>query len=163
MDTFGQPIKKGALYGFRADGEYAPDKGVFFNKHKLLLDPYTQDFYGEFTWSERHYGQMPVGTLSEVNNAIDMPKSRVGEVKPYSGKRPNHSWGKTVIYECHVKGATCRHPDIPKPLPEVFSLSHPRFIEHLRTLGITCLELLPVQALSVNSFLLPRVTKLLGL
>ena len=148
------PLKKGALYGFRADGEYAPDKGVFFNKHKLLLDPYAQDFYGEFTWSERHYGQMPVGTLSEVNNAIDMPKSRVGEVKPYSGKRPNHSWGKTVIYECHVKGATCRHPDIPKPLQGKFlGLSHPRFIEHLRTLGITCLELLPVQAFISEQFL----------
>ena len=69
------PLKSGALYGFRADGEYAPEKGLFFNNHKLLLDPYARDLYGEFTWSERHYGQMPVGKLSQVNNAIDMPIS----------------------------------------------------------------------------------------
>ncbi|KPW00395.1 MULTISPECIES: glycogen debranching protein GlgX [Pseudoalteromonas] len=148
------PLKSGALYGFRADGEYAPEKGLFFNNHKLLLDPYARDLYGEFTWSERHYGQMPVGKLSQVNNAIDMPKSRVRELAPYTGKKPNHCWGKTVIYECHVVGATCRHPEIPKPLQGKFlGLSHPSFIEHLRTIGVTCLELLPVHAFISEQFL----------
>lgn len=148
------PLKAGALYGFRADGDYAPQKGLFFNPNKLLLDPYARDIYGEFTWSERHYGQMPVGTLSTVNNAIDMPKSRVRELALYKGTKPQHSWGKTVIYECHVKGATCRHPDIPKALQGKFlGLSHPRFIEHLRTLGITCLELLPIHAYISEQFL----------
>ena len=148
------PLKSGALYGFRADGEYAPEKGLFFNNHKLLLDPYARDLYGEFTWSERHYGQMPVGKLSQVNNAIDMPKSRVRELSPYTGKKPNHSWGKTVIYECHVVGATCRHLEIPKSLQGKFlGLSHPSFIEHLRTIGVTCLELLPIHAFISEQFL----------
>ena len=148
------PLKAGALYGYRADGEYAPEKGLFFNNHKLLLDPYARDLHGEFTWSERHYGQMPVGKLSQVNNAVDMPKSRVRELAPYTGKKPNHSWGKTVIYECHVTGATCRHPMIPKALQGKFlGLSHPSFIEHLRTIGVTCLELLPVHAFISEQFL----------
>ncbi|WP_348708235.1 glycogen debranching protein GlgX [uncultured Pseudoalteromonas sp.] len=148
------PLKSGALYGFRADGEYAPEKGLFFNNHKLLLDPYARDIYGEFTWSERHYGQMPVGKLSQVNNAIDMPKSRVRELTPYAGKKPNHCWGKTVIYECHVVGATCRHPEIPKSLQGKFlGLSHPSFIEHLRKIGVTCIELLPVHAFISEQFL----------
>jgi len=110
------PLSTGALYGFRVDGEYIPEKGMLFNEHKLLIDPYAKDLFNEFTWSERHYGQMPIGTKSVVNNAIDMPKSKVTAPVAYSNNKPQHSWANTVIYECHVKGATCRHPDIPKAL-----------------------------------------------
>ena len=127
---------------------------MFFNSQKLLIDPYAKDLFGEFTWSERHYGQMPIGTLSTVNNAIDIPKSKVVQLLPYQGKKPQHSWGKTVIYECHVKGATARHPTIPAQLQGTYlGLSHPSFIEHLRSLGITTLELLPVHSFISEQFL----------
>ncbi|MDC9508760.1 glycogen debranching protein GlgX [Pseudoalteromonas sp. Angola-4] len=148
------PLAEGALYGYRVEGEYSPEKGLLFNEHKLLIDPYAKDLFGEFTWSERHYGQMPIGTKSTVNNAIDIPKSRVINSQPYKHKKPNHSWSNTVIYECHVKGATCRHPNIPKNLQGKFlGLSHPSFIEHLHNLGVTALELLPVHAFISEQFL----------
>ncbi|MCQ8878418.1 glycogen debranching protein GlgX [Pseudoalteromonas shioyasakiensis] len=148
------PLPAGTLYGYRAEGEYRPEKGLYFNSQKLLIDPYAKDLFGEFTWSERHYSQMPIGTLSAVNNAIDMPKSRVSELQPYKGEKPQHSWGKTVIYECHVKGATARHPSIPAHLRgKYLGLCHATFIEHLRDLGITTLELLPVHSFISEQFL----------
>lgn len=148
------PLAVGTLYGYRAEGEYQPKKGLFFNSQKLLIDPYAKDLFGEFTWSERHYGQMPIGTLSTVNNAIDIPKSRVAQLLPYQGQKPAHSWAKTVIYECHVKGATARHPSIPAQLQGTYlGLSHPCFIEHLHSLGITTLELLPVHSFISEQFL----------
>lgn len=147
-------LEAGCLYGYRAEGNYKPAQGAYFNGHKLLLDPYAKDFFGDFTWSERHYGQMPVGTLSKVDNAIDMPKSRVTQLAPYQGKRPNHSYGKTVIYECHVKGATCLHPDIPTSLQGKFlGLSDAAFISHLHLLGVTAIELLPCHAFISEQFL----------
>lgn len=76
---------------------------------------------------------MPIGTKSVVNNAIDIPKSKVTTSVSYINKKPDHSWANTVIYECHVKGATCRHPGIPKAQQGTFlGLSHPCFIEHLK-------------------------------
>ncbi|KTF16763.1 glycogen debranching protein GlgX [Pseudoalteromonas sp. H105] len=148
------PLPVGTLYGYRAEGDYQPKKGLHFNSQKLLIDPYAKDLFGEFTWSERHYSQMPIGTLSAVNNAIDMPKSKVTQLRPYQGVKPNHSWGKTVIYECHVKGATARHPSIPEHLRgKYLGLSHAVFIEHLRDLGITTLELLPVHSFISEQFL----------
>ena len=148
------PLTTGALYGFRVEGEYNPDTGSLFNEHKLLIDPYAKDLFGEFTWSERHYGQMPIGTKSTVNNAIDIPKSKVSSIDFYEHKKPNHRWSKTVIYECHVKGTTCRHPKIPKTLQGKFlGLSHPHFIDHLKSFGVTTIELLPVHAFISEQFL----------
>ena len=148
------PLNTGALYGFRVEGEYNPDNGLLFNEHKLLIDPYAKDLFGEFTWSERHYGQMPIGTKSTVNNAIDIPKSKVSSIDSYEHKKPNHRWSKTVIYECHVKGTTCRHPKIPKALQGKFlGLSHPHFIDHLKSFGVTAIELLPVHAFISEQFL----------
>jgi glycogen operon protein len=148
------PLNTGALYGFRVEGEYNPKQGLFFNEHKLLIDPYAKNLFGEFTWSERHYGQMPIGTKSVANNAIDIPKSKVANLAPYEGKKPNHKWCKSVIYECHVKGATSRHPKIPKSLQgKYLGLSHPGFIEHLQSIGVTAVELLPVHSFISEQFL----------
>lgn len=148
------PLNAGALYGFRVEGEYNPKNGQLFNENKLLIDPYAKDLFGEFTWSERHYGQMPIGTKSTVNNAIDIPKSKVAAPTLYTHKKPNHRWSNTVIYECHVKGTTCRHPKIPKPLQGKFlGLSHPSFIEHLQSFGVTAVELLPVHSFISEQFL----------
>ncbi|MBQ4800619.1 glycogen debranching protein GlgX [Pseudoalteromonas sp. MMG006] len=148
------PLSAGALYGFRVEGEYNPSHGLLFNENKLLIDPYAKDIFGEFTWSERHYGQMPIGTKSCVNNAIDIPKSKVASQAYYEHKKPQYRWSNTVIYECHVKGTTCRHPKIPKSLQGKFlGLSHPNFIEHLHNLGVTAVELLPVHAFISEQFL----------
>ncbi|WP_440056498.1 glycogen debranching protein GlgX (plasmid) [Pseudoalteromonas sp. T1lg65] len=151
---FIEGLENQSLYGFRADGPYDPEKGLLFNKNKLLLDPYGNDFFGEFTWSERHFCHLPVGKLSLSDNAIDMPKSRVTQVEKYQGKRPNIPWSKTVIYECHVKGATIRHPNIAAAHRGKFlGIAAAEFIEHLKQLGITAIELLPVHAFITEQFL----------
>ncbi|CAH9062348.1 Glycogen operon protein GlgX [Pseudoalteromonas sp. CIP111854] len=148
------PLPVGSLYGYRADGDYAPQKGKLFNANKLLLDPYSKDLHGEFTWSERHFCHMPVGKLSQLDNAIDMPKSKVVALRKYDGKKPNVPWSKTFIYECHVKGATARHPEIPRSLRgKLKALAEPAFVKHLKSLGVTTLELLPVHAFVSEQFL----------
>ncbi|NOU50339.1 glycogen debranching protein GlgX [Pseudoalteromonas sp. JBTF-M23] len=148
------PLNVGALYGYRADGEYSSPKGKLFNVNKLLLDPYAKDLQGEFTWSERHFCHMPVGKLSHSDNAIDMPKSKVVSIAKYEGQKPNIPWSRTVIYECHVKGATARHPEVLRTLRGKFSaLCEPSFISHLKFLGVTTLELLPVHAFVSEQFL----------
>ncbi|OCQ22033.1 glycogen debranching enzyme GlgX [Pseudoalteromonas luteoviolacea] len=145
---------EGVLYGYRAHGEYNLGEGVFFNKNKLLLDPYCKDFEGDFTWSERHYCHLPVGEFNANDNAIDMPKSRVFSPKLYRGKRPNTPWQDTFIYECHVKGTTqTLDAADPKKRGKFLGLCEPSFIEHLRQLGVTAIELLPVQAFISEQFL----------
>lgn len=155
--VFVEPLKEGALYGFRTDGPYNPKSGHFFNVNKLLLDPYCIDFFGEFMWSERHFCHIPVGTLSELDNAIDMPKSKVTSICKYTESRPNHPWSKTVIYECHVKGATWKHPDVnPQFRGKFLGLADPAFITHIKQLGVTTLELLPIHAFVSEQFLITK-------
>ncbi|KZN69348.1 glycogen debranching protein GlgX [Pseudoalteromonas luteoviolacea] len=151
---FVESAREGTLYGYRADGDYDLAEGLFFNKNKLLLDPYCKDIQGEFTWSERHYCHLPVGEFNVNDNAIDMPKSRVFRPKPYSGNRPNTAWQDTFIYECHVKGATQTLEAIAANKRGTFlGLCEYSFITHLQQLGVTAIELLPVQAFISEQFL----------
>ncbi|MGC0119524.1 glycogen debranching protein GlgX [Pseudoalteromonas piscicida] len=150
----------GDLYGYRVDGEYSAEKGLLFNANKLLLDPYCRDFFGEFTWSERHFCHLPVGHLNPSDNACDMPKSKVTAIEKYQGKRPKTPWSKTVIYECHVKGATVRHPDIPsKHQGKYLGIAEQTFIDHLKHIGVTAIELLPVHAFINEQFLTTKGLK----
>lgn len=148
------PLSEGALYGYRVDGPYRPDEGLLFNYSKLLLDPYATDLQGEFTWSERHFCHLPIGTLTTTDNAVDMPKCRVKWMAKYDGERPNHPWSKTLIYEAHVKGATVRNLDIPEAHRGKFlGLASDAFISHIKYLGVTALELLPCHAFISEQFL----------
>ncbi|MFC0119573.1 glycogen debranching protein GlgX [Pseudoalteromonas xiamenensis] len=148
------PLNEGALYGFRVDGPYEPEQGLFFNVNKLLLDPYATDLHGEFTWSERHFCHMPLGTLNITDNAIDMPKSRVRWLSKYEGERPNHPWAKTLIYETHVKGATNRNLAIPEGTRgKYLALCDEAFMDHIKQLGVTAIELLPCHAFISEQFL----------
>ncbi|TMP39444.1 glycogen debranching protein GlgX [Pseudoalteromonas rubra] len=158
--VFVSPLRAGALYGFRVKGLYEPDKGHLFNHHKLLLDPYCKDFQGEFTWSERHFCHLPVGTFNTSDNAVDMPKSRVEDIPKYDGARPCIPWSKTLIYECHVRGATQQCEFVPKHLRGKFlGLSHSNFVAHLASLGVTTLELLPCHAFISEQFLTAKGLK----
>ncbi|TQF67434.1 glycogen debranching protein GlgX [Pseudoalteromonas luteoviolacea] len=151
---FVESIGEGALYGYRVDGLYDPGEGFFFNKNKLLLDPYCKDFRGDFTWSERHYCHLPVGEFNSHDNAIDMPKSRVFTPKVYEGKKPDIAWHDSFIYECHVKGATQTLIGLSKEKQGTFSgICDSGFIEHLKSMGVTAIELLPVHAFISEQFL----------
>lgn len=153
--------KPGQIYGYRVHGPFAPEHGHRFNAHKLLLDPYAKDLHGTFSWSETHFGYK-IGypqadlTFDGRDNAHKMIKAKVAQhTFDWSDEqRPDVSWPETVIYEVHVKGFTAQHPDIPKNLRGTYlGMAHPKAIEHLKNLGITAVELLPVHTLIDERYL----------
>ncbi len=94
---------------------------------------------------------------SSLDNAADMPKSKVVSLPKYQGEKPRIPWEETVIYECHVKGATHLTPEISAGNRGKFlGLAEPAFVEHLQSLGITTLELLPVQQFISEHFLVSK-------
>jgi isoamylase len=144
--------RPGLLYGYRVHGPYAPEKGHRFNSHKLLLDPYARMIVGPLRWIDAHFGYR-VGARREDlsfdprDNASGMPKSQVIDPAFTWGddRRPNIPWQDTVIYEMHAKGYTQLHPDVPRQLRGTYSgIATAPVIEHLKRLGITAIELLPI-------------------
>jgi isoamylase len=154
----------GTLYGYRAYGPYEPQHGHRFNPHKLLLDPYTRAIAGPLHWSDALYGyrlHSPRLDLSfdRRDSAGFVPKCVVtddaftwGDDRP-----PDIPWCDTVIYEAHVRGLTMLRPDIPPQMRGSFAaLGDPGVIDHLRRLGVTAIELLPVQAFLQDRALIQR-------
>lgn len=154
-------LRPGALYGYRVDGPYAPERGHRFNPNKLLLDPYTREIYGAFTEHDATYGYeigAPEGDMSFsiADSARHVPKSVVSDPADFPmDAKPlvcGHDGG--LIYEAHVKGATMLHPDVPEKLRGTYDgfASEP-VLEHLTRLGVDAVEILPVQALKSESML----------
>ena len=146
--------RPGLLYGYRIHGRYAPDQGLRFNPHKLLLDPYARVLVGQVRWSDAQFGYR-VGSRREDltpdtrDSASGMPKCQVVDAAfTWDDDRAPRTPSKdTVIYELHVKGYTRLHPDIPPQLRGTYAgLSTAPAIDHLRKLGVTAVELMPVHA-----------------
>ncbi len=143
--------RPGLLYGYRVYGPYDPRKGLRFNPHKLLLDPYAKHIVGSIKWSDALFGYK-IGpradlTMDRRDSAAGMPKCRVVDTAFSWGddRPPRTPWHDTVIYELHVKGFTIRHPEIPPQYRGTYAgLSSAPSIEHLKRLGITAIELMPV-------------------
>ena len=144
----------GQLYGYRVHGPYEPAKGHRFNPHKLLLDPYARSIAGQLTWSDALFGYV-IGSRREDlsfdrhDSAPLVPKSRV--IDPafdWEGdKHPNHASNDRIIYEMHVGGFTQLHPDVSAEHRGKFAgLYTPQVLEHLKSLSVTTIELLPVHA-----------------
>jgi glycogen operon protein len=145
-------LRPGALYGFRVDGEYAPDQGHRFNPHKLLLDPYAKAITGTVEWSDAVYGYA-IGDEDEDlsfdgrDSAMNVPRSVVVDAAFSWGddRPPRTEWNRTVIYEAHLKGMTQRHPGVPPELRGTYlGMASDPILDHLQSLGVTALELLPV-------------------
>ena len=144
----------GLVYGFRAHGPYEPHNGLRFNPHKLLLDPYARKLVGNLRWTDAVFGyrvHSPRADLSfdRRDSAPAIVKAAVAENAFHWGddKRPNTPWSDTVIYETHVRGLTKLLQHVPEPERGTFAgLGHPFVIDHLKRLGITAVELLPVHA-----------------
>ncbi len=142
----------GLLYGYRAYGPYRPDLGHRFNPNKLVLDPYARAAAGNLLWSDANFGYRVGASRADLtfdwrNNAIAVPKCKVVDPRfSWEDDRPPDTpWSDTVIYELHVKGFTALNHDIPAPLRGTYTgLASPPAIAHLRRLGITAVELLPV-------------------
>ena len=144
----------GLLYGYRAYGRYAPEQGHRFNHHKLLLDPYARGLAGTVHWSDALFGyrqHTPRRDLSfdRRDSGPSMPKCVVTDDSFNWGddRGPEVPWPDTVIYEAHVRGLTMLHDTVrPTERGTFAALGHPAVIDHLRRLGITAIELMPVHA-----------------
>jgi isoamylase len=145
-------VRPGQLYGYRVHGPYEPNHGARFNDSKLLLDPYAKSIAGQIKWSDEMFGYV-VGDAAEDlsrdsrDNAWAMPKSVVvdDEFNWGRGKRPNTPLSESVIYEVHVKGFTKSFPDLPEKLRGTYAgVANEKVIQHLKNLGVTAIELLPV-------------------
>lgn len=154
-------VRAGQRYGLRVDGPWDPRAGLRHDPSKLLLDPYALAVEGEVQWGPELFahevdgpqwlpreahgpdqrrsgldsaGQVPVGVV------VDAPAAD-------QAARPRTPWSRTAVYEAHLRGLTVLHPDVPPELRGTWAgLAHPAVVEHLTRLGVTAVELLPVQA-----------------
>jgi glycogen operon protein len=151
----------GTLYGYRVHGPYQPGQGHRFNPSKLLVDPCALALSGDLTWHPALRGAEPGNdcVANQSDSAPFVPKGRV--VDPafdWGGvKAPSVPWRDTIIYELHVKGFTQRHPGVPEHLRgKYLGLAQPAVLDYLRKLGVTTVELMPVQAYASEQFLTER-------
>ncbi len=156
--------RPGLLYGLRVHGPYCPEEGHRFNPHKLLIEPYAKDIVGTPRWSDAHFGYS-IGSKHEdlsfnrKDNASVMPKCRVVDQSFNWGndQPPDIHWHNMVIYELHVKGFTMQHPDIPAKFRGTYAgLAMAPAIEHLKSLGVTTVELLPVHTFLDDRYLVEQ-------
>jgi glycogen operon protein len=146
-------------YGYRVHGPWDPARGLRCNPHKLLVDPYARAISEGLHWGPALRGDDGNGNLSVEDSAPHTFRSVV--VQPYfdwgNDRRLEIPWNETVIYEAHVKGLTMRHPDVPEHLRGTYAgLAHPAIIKHLKSLGVTAVELLPIHAFIHDGFLLDK-------
>jgi glycogen operon protein len=157
-------VRPGQLYGYRVHGAYDPEKGLRFNPASLLIDPYAKAISGRVKWSDDIFAYR-VGSAREdlepnpENSAGGVPKSVVINSAFEWGKdQPLRiPWNRTVIYECHIKGMTVRHPRIPERLRGTYlGLVYDDMLDYFQSLGVTAVELLPVHQFVVDRQLVER-------
>ena len=145
-------VRAGLLYGYRVHGPWNPELGHRFNPYKLLLDPYARRLVGELTWHPSVFGYDTGDpredlSFSALDSAAYVPKCRViaAGYDWEDDELPNVPWSDTLIYEAHVKGMTMLHPDVAPSLRGTYlGLVSEPILEHLRDLGVSAIELLPV-------------------
>jgi glycogen operon protein len=154
-------IEPGQRYGYRVYGPYDPAAGQRCNPNKLLIDPYAKAIDGNFEWNQSLFGYNfgDPDSRNDDDSAASMPKSVV--ISPYFDwgvdRPPQHEYADAVIYEAHVKGLTQTHPDIPENLRGTYAgVAHPVIIEHLKSLGVNAIELMPVHHFVNDSTLLEK-------
>ena len=147
-------VRPGQAYGYRVRGPYAPAEGHRFNPAKLLIDPYAKAISDQLRWNDALAGY-PLRSadpdrdlmVDSADSAAVIPRSIVVESAFTWGddRPPGIPWNRTLIYECHVKGMTMLHPDVPEDLKGTYlGLVTDPILDHLSSLGVTAVELLPI-------------------
>ena len=154
-------IEPGQRYGYRVHGPHDPAEGNRCNPNKLLLDPYAKAIDGTFAWDQSLFGYNfgDPDSRNDEDSAASMPKSVV--VNPFFDwgvdRPPQREYADSFIYEAHVKGLTQTHPDIPDAMRGTYSaIAHPAIIDHLKALGVTAIELMPVHHFANDSTLIDK-------
>jgi len=157
-------VRPGQLYGYRVNGPYRPEEGHRFNPSMLLIDPYTKALSGSIKWSNALYayrvgGEQQDLEISHEDSAGGMPKCVVVDSAFSWGndRPPRIPWNRTVIYEAHVKGLSICHPAVPDGVRGTYlGLASDAIIDHLQSIGVTAVELLPVHHFAVERALVER-------
>jgi glycogen operon protein len=150
-------VGPGQRYGYRVHGPYDTRNGHRCNPAKLLLDPYAQAVDGEVTWHDALFGWPviagPAAASGDATDTRDSAPAQARSVVVDDGAfdwgddvRPRTPWTDSVVYEVHVKGFTAAHPGVPEELRGTYAgFGHPAAVQHLLDLGVTAVELLPIQ------------------
>jgi isoamylase len=154
-------VQPGQRYGFRVHGPYNPAEGHRCNPSKLLLDPYAKAIEGQIDSDESLFSyrfEMP-DELNTMDNSGHTMHSVV--TNPFfdwgNDRPPGHAYHETVIYEAHVKGLTKTHPGLPEDIRGTYAgIGHPATIEHLKELGVSAIELMPVHQFAQDGTLQER-------
>ena len=157
-------LMPGTLYGYRAHGSYAPERGHRFNSNKLLMDPYARELRGAWSHHPATLGYDITSSGQDLSfdprdSAPYVPKSVVSDPDLFSQIERRHDcdWAETLIYEAHVKGLTQEHPGVSEAVRGTYDgLASDVVLDHLQRLGITAIELLPVHSFLDDGFLLDR-------
>ena len=157
-------LKPGQLYGYRVYGHFEPERGFRFNQSKVLLDPYSKAIGRQLTWDDSLYGYIKGHenedlSYCELDSAPYAPLSVVIEERFEWGddRSPNIPWADTIIYETHVTGISQLHPDVPEDIRGTYlGLVSEPILDHLKKLGVTTIQLLPVHAKVHDNFLIEK-------
>jgi isoamylase len=153
----------GQRYGYRVHGPYEPKRGLRFNPNVVLLDPYAKAVDGVERWDRGCFAYPlghPDGDL-RANDApqLGAPRGVVIDTDfDWEGDTPPRiPLQRSVIYEAHVRGLTMRHPEIPEAMRGTYAaIAHPAIVRHLRELGVTAIELMPIHAFVDDKILLDK-------
>jgi glycogen operon protein len=147
-------LRPGQLYGYRVHGPHDPEDGHRFNANKVLLDPYAKAIGRPLTWDDSLFGYDLNSdeedlSFSEADSAPFAPLGGVIEEHFEWGddRSPKIPWEDTIIYETHIKGISKLHPYIPEEIRGTYlGIVTEPVLEHLKSLGVTTIQLLPVHA-----------------
>jgi len=154
-------ISPGSRYGFRVHGGWDPTSGRRWNAAKLLTDPYARAIDGSVHLDDAIFGSSPTDDLvrNDADSAPYVPRS-IAVVNTFDwgdDVRPLTPWADTIIYETHVRGLSRLHPQVPEHLQGTYAgAAHPAILEHLTSLGVTAIELMPVHHFTSEVHLMER-------
>jgi isoamylase len=145
-------VEPGQLYGYRVHGPFDPANGLRFNPNKVVLDPYAKAIGRDVIWDDSLFGYK-IGDQAEDLSLDERDSAKfcaLGSVLDNAftwgdDRAPRIPWHKTLIYEAHVRGLTVNHPEVPEDRRGTYAgLTSEAVIQHLLSLGVTAVELMPV-------------------